>query len=364
MGDSPGLPPRLPQPEELRRIERRFQLKLWSQRFYVLVMTIALTVILGARLERKLLTTHQAPNTHPDNQGAALAKTGLTEEEAKLALAVRQDASIGDPRHLRVLFLGNSETIVVVGAKPGDLNTPQWFQVYLSRSVDASVRRTRVHSGALPGMNIAEMLIALVAACENRPPQANVAIVGISPEVLRKLGVRDELAEVAQTEQVRHALEKLFAVEPKFADARAVLASVAARPPDSSPEESAISWPDRVETRLESYADRWKVFQEREGEQTNLAFDFIQWRNRLFHISTDKPRPIPRATYETNLQIVKLLVRYATDSGTHLVFYLMPLRGGIPNPYPPAVRNAVRTDLGEICRTSHLVCLDYMDLGF
>jgi hypothetical protein len=55
------------------------------------------------------------------------------------------------------------------------------------------MRPVDVRQGSLPGMAMPEMFMSVLSSAERNPRQVDVAVLAISPEFFRKLGLREEV---------------------------------------------------------------------------------------------------------------------------------------------------------------------------
>jgi len=337
----------------------------WFCRLYVPVVTLLLVATVGSWLARSVLkASHriaQAGVVQPDSL-EALIKNHLTLQEAKTANDVVGTTRPETGNKFEVLYLGNSQTTEIVNKMPGDMTSAQWLQVFLER--EALDDRFVVRLGSLPGMDLPEIFLRLVLAGEQNPRQVDAAVVGVSLEQFRKLGIREEVVEFAREPTIRLRLLSLAQESPDLSRVLKVLDPVV----KSAPANNGKQVKDDQELRSKqidnlvlSVARHWSLFEAREAAQQGFAYGFMNLRNRVFGITTSSARPVPEEMYQSNVELMEMMARYVHGAGIHLILYLAPLRSQEPNPYVPADRARLRDDLVRLCLQYHLTCLDYMD---
>ena len=92
------------------------------------------------------------------------------------------------------------------------------------------MRPVDVRQGSLPGMAMPEMFMSVLSYAERNPRQVDVAVLAISPEFFRKLGLREEVKHMAADPQVHSALVSLLSNSSEFPAAYNVLEPLIAAP--------------------------------------------------------------------------------------------------------------------------------------
>lgn len=288
----------------------------------------------------------------------------LSDEEFAQAQAVLSNDRRTAEDGVKVLFLGNSQTLAIMDEQPGDLTTPQWFQVLLSRQSSRTVPRERVILGAEPNMTMPEVLIKLLAAGEQLPRQCDILLEAVVLEEYRGLGIREDLARTIETEGIKDKLTALLQRNPDLSAAATSLAAVAHPTEDKAGmgARSEASFGQRLERRAQSWTERNELFARRSDLQAQIGIQYSILRNRILRIDSATVRPVPEASYRASLELLELALRYARSKEIQVALYLAPMRPVQPNPNLPADVLKFRRDVPEICRRYGAVCLDYVDL--
>ncbi len=336
----------------------------WLARLYVPVLTVILVMAGGRWLSHGHLPGEAVPELGVLEPGTGPAN--LNADEIPLVQDVLKPARPVVPGHLQLLYLGNSQTMVVVDQEPGDLTSAQWLQLFLARNQKPGMRPVDVRQGSLPGMAMPEMFMSVLSYAERSPRQVDVAVLAISPEFFRKLGLREEVKQMAADPQVHSRLVSLLSNGSEFPAAYNVLEPLLAVPAAEAPKQNAAQGSprlaDRMESWLEARANHWRLFAKRESVMMKVDYLFMAWRNRILGIKTSTPRPITAATYTGNLELVQLLFRYAKDSGIELIVYLTPLRQSQSSPYRAADCMKIDQDLARLTRQYGFAYFDYLAL--
>jgi hypothetical protein len=339
------------------------------RRVYGLGMTLVLVLVLGNVLTR-LADNTQAKIAAAERAQASLAQAvsgsaGFNATELRLAAEVLNSDAAADGRRTQILYLGNSQVVTVVGATPADLRSAQWLELMLARDRELA-SGFHVRLGALGGMNVPEMFLRLIAAGEKRPRESDIAVLAVSPEQFRKLGIREELATQFRSGPLQLQLRELMEHNPDLPRVRSILQPLIS---DMQPSLAAQSLPAKssapasgLEGGLQRLAAKWPLFDAREAVQKTLDYKLMDWRNRLLGINTAKARPIPAEMYRANLEVLEMAARYAEAERIHLVLYMAPLRPKEPRPYLASDRAQLRTDLAALAEKHHLAFFDYTDL--
>jgi len=347
---------------------RRTSLGLLIQRAYVPICSLLLTLFVGNWLAHSYafdpLTAAQNQRIRFQKGGDLVSGAGgLTAEEAGLAEAVIE-ANAGDRAQL--LYAGNSQVLAIMDQQPGDIITPQWLQVLLTRRYGRGPR-IDVRLAALPNITMTELLIKLVTAGERSPHQPLILLTAAVLEEFRGLGVRDEVAAALDSPITRAGLVSLFEGAADLPSARRAIEpfinSASERPPGGGDGGSNASFANAVEKRLQAVAERAPLFAKRQNLQVALDLSYNAWRDRLLGITSSAARPVPAASYHASLELLELALRYARSRNIQVAVYLAPMRLGVqPNPNAPSDVARFRRDVPELCQRYGAICLDYVDL--
>ena len=229
------------------------------------------------------------------------------------------------------------------------------------------MRPVDVRQGSLPGMAMPEMFMSVLSYAERNPRQVDVAVLAISPEFFRKLGLREEVKHMAADPQAHSALVSLLSNSSEFPAAYNVLEPLIAVPTGESSKmhdagQKSPRLADRLESWLEAKANHWRLFAKREAVMMKFDYLFMAWRNRILRIKTSTPRPITAGTYTGNLELVHMLFRYAKDNGIELIVYLTPLRQSKSSPYTAADCMKIDQDLGRLTKQYGFPYFNYLAL--
>ena len=158
-------------------------------------------------------------------------------------------------------------------------------------------------------------------------------------------------------------LRQLAAANPDLTSADHDIAEVllASESPENA-SEGDLPWAQRLESKLQSWAERWKLFADREQLLDLANMTFAKYRNRALGVTSASPRPLIESTYSGNLQLLELTLRYAQHKGMRVILYLGPLRPVHPNPDSQADLARIRHDVTELAQRYGVICLDYTDL--
>jgi hypothetical protein len=291
--------------------------------------------------------------------GSARHNQELSPLEADLAEAVLAPEYPGGDRARRLLFLSNSHSFAIMDLRPGDLTAAQWLQVFLSRRATPGAPPTVVRLPQIPNLTTTEFLVRFVAFAELAGHPGDVLVGGIVMAEWRGVGVRDEMASLAETPVVRETLRRLGRENPDLVHAVRALSfaeesSVAAAPRQSA----AARFEDRLQGCLEANVSLLRM---RSMLHARVPLAFMTMRNRLLGISSHSPRPVPDTTYRASLELLELILRYADSRRISVVLYLAPIRPITPNPNIPADVARFRRDVPETCRRHGARCVDATD---
>ena len=300
---------------------------------------------------------------HLSSQNVALSAA-----EAHLAEAVLTSDFGDNSKALRVLYVGNSQSMAIMDRLPGDLTSPQWLQVLLARQSMTDESQVDVRSGSLPNLTMAEFLVKLVAAGGQARP-VNVFLGSLVLEEWRGLSIRDEVLSLTLSQKVNDDLATLVISNPDLQFAGRILTSVL--PPESlgqttasgSIESQRATFASDLERRLQTWVEnQLPLFAMRSHLYGRMALGYYALRNRLLGITSATARPVPEASYRASLELLELSLRYAQSKGIHVILYLTPLRSIQPNPNLPTDVARFRRDIPIVCQRHGVTCLDYTDL--
>lgn|GEM_PF-4536022 len=344
--------------------------QLWPKRLYVPVVTLMLVLAAGYWLSRaaKVDPLTAAQNSRIKFKSGSDAASGainqLSSDEAAQAEAILvKDRRILD-ENLKILYVGNSQTLAIMDERPGDLTTPQWFQVLLSRQAKSEQDRATVILGSEPNMTMPEVLIKLVAAAEQSPRQCDVLLEAAVLEEYRGLGIREDMLRLVQSHGIK---AKLFEILNANSDLPAAATSLGAVVHNTEEQNGAErkakdTFAQRLEARIQATAEKNSLFARRTDLQAQTGIQYSVWRNSLLGINSSTLRPVPESSYRASLELLELALRYARAKGINVVLYLAPMRSVQPNPNLPADVAKFRHDVPAICQRYEALCMDYIDL--
>lgn len=333
--------------------------RAWLQvvrRIYVPVASVLLTVLVGNYLASIAARNVETKGEERSKRDSVTAIPDLSASDVAAAEAVLTPNQAPATR-AQLLYLGDSQVFSRPDAPRGALNTPEWLQILLSRKDPQAVR---VRVGASPGTDIPEMLLKVAAASAQQPRQDDTIVIDLSLAEMRELGVRSDIQALLQTSSVDSDLQSLVAANSDLRDARKMLDPLL-NPQQAKEGNQAPGHPfaDRLEDRLETRAQSWPLFAQRENLIALGLLRYAQWEHRLLHITSDTRIPTPAAPYHTNLEVLELLMRYAQAQKIHLVLFFGPVRDLEPNPDAPADLARMRRDVTNLCQRYSVLCLDY-----
>lgn len=289
----------------------------------------------------------------------------LTAAEATLAESMMHADRPVDGQRAQLLYIGNSQTIAIMDQNPGDMISPQWLQILLARQESGKPPTIQISIGSLPNITMPELLIKMVAERARSPRARSVVIASAVLEEFRGLGVRDEVANLADTPGVKARLATLVAQNTDLETVNSSLATALESGASSPAPGVRITDPSlagTIEDRLQRWVERLPVFAKRQALQGEIYLAYYDWRNRVLGINSASARPVPESAYHASLQMIELALRYAKTEGITLVVYLAPIRPIQPNPNVPADVARFRRDVPALCQRYASKCLDYVDL--
>jgi len=333
-------------------------------RAYVPVATLLLTVVLTTLLANWSRPFDPSAAAHdprlqtkgPKEMPAGEAGTPPNQEGE--TRAVLNPDPVIDQGHEQLLYLGNSQTTMIVDAGPSDLVTAQWLQVLLERRGIP----VAVHLGGAGGMTMAEIFLRLAAGGEHRPREADVVVISAAIDEFRKLGTRDEIAALAKDRAVKSRLEQLCRDNPDLPYATTAIEALLSPPPAAAVESPSSTIAQRVESRLQRVAEQWAFLAQRDELNAEFVLTYLRVRDGVFGITPASLRPLPETAYRANLQLLELACRYARAQGIRLIVYLSPVRNAKPSPDAPEDLEKLRRDLLRLCGPYGAVFLNYTEV--
>src|SRR5271165_4767466 len=218
---------------------------IFLRRLYVPVATVVLVLLLGWWLVR---TAEPLAGPPPEQRKETGANPELTPEEAKLARAVIEPGFASRGGREQLLFIGNSQTMAIPFGQPWDISTPQWFQVLLSRRAPGAVD---VHCGSLGGLTMEETFFRVMDFEQSVSSPAAV-IIAIHPELINRIGLREEVRQQAQEPASRTELRRLAASNPDLTLATRMIESVLkSDQAGQAGKETEATWPKRLENAVQ-----------------------------------------------------------------------------------------------------------------
>lgn len=348
------------------------QMRLSSlMRYYIPIVSLLGLLFFGflaQQAEFDPLAVAQNPRLQFQSAASNSSVNGLTIEETLLAQSVLTSTFTDNIWALRVLYVGNSQTMAIMDREPGDMTSPQWLQLFLARQAEEQASPIEVRLGSLPNMTMPEFVITLIAAGE-QPGSVDVLVGSLVLEEWRGLGVREELAVKLDAPQVQETLRHLVSVNSdlRYAD----IAIVSALGPSTTESTNVVATSStqrtaaaaELETRLQVAAESISpLFAMRNYLFAHVYLSYIDLRNRVFGITSSSVRPVPEGTYQASLELLELALRYAQAKGIHVILYLSPLRPVQPNPNLPEDVARFRREVPVVCQSYGAICRDYTDL--
>jgi hypothetical protein len=274
--------------------------------------------------------------------------------------------------YLSILYVGNSQSYAIMDFSPGDRSMITALSEILNGGDETGESKYRVRFGSDANLRMSELLIKCVAAAGDAEHRPDVVVIGVVLDGLRWIDARAEIAEQARTPFMQKELRGLIQSTPELALAgRAVEAMMAgtetgagaAKGSPRKPAPPTVFSANAAEEKLQSWLDRcFPVFQRRKDTYIFLYAHYENARNTLLGISTATRRPLPRVTYQTNLELIGVALQYLHDRGTRAAVYFGPIRPITPNPYDPEDIKKFREDLKGVCTAREAAYLDYSNV--
>ncbi len=295
--------------------------------------------------------------------------SGLSDAEARLAKAVLGDKGSAAPdKPPQLLYMGNSQVLGIMDRKKGDMLSAQWLQVLLARQSDHGHPLLDVRLESLPNLSMTEFLMKLIAATQYSRGQVSVVLGSLVLEEFRFLRVRDEVQALLEKVGARNTLMKLLAGNSDLQfGVHAVEAGlgVGASDDERAPGASkarVVMRISQVEDLLQLAVNRIPLFARRSDLYAGTTLAYYHFRNRLLHVTSATARPVPEPSFQANLEILELSLRYAQSQGLRVILYLGPIRPIQPNRNTPEDIARFRKDIPMLCHRYNVTCLDYTDL--
>ncbi len=257
------------------------------------------------------------------------------EPAAKVKLSSVADSISSSPFASSLLMLGNSQVFEIPGFVAGDLATPQWLQIFLSRRASHAVG---LQSGALGGMTAGEMLVRTVqwGATFDKSGQLLIAI---HPSEFSQVVIRSEIAAASTNPQVKATLSDMVQRNPDLPLAAAEVKRLLTLPPPGGRME-------KFESGLQNGVARsLPIFARRDDLLAVGDLLFVRERNRIFGIKTMRLTPFKPESYRTNLEFLELILRYARKNGIATYLYLAPVRPAAESVYADSDVSAIASDV-------------------
>ena len=272
---------------------------------------------------------------------------------------------------LSILFIGNSQSYAIMDYSPGDQCMITFLSDMLNGGHETETARFPVRYGSLANLRMSEVLTKSVNSVADTQHRPDVVLVGIVLDGLRVLEARSDIAQAAGTSTVSRELTALVQRSPEFPLAiPAVKTLSAASDTQTGVPQSQVTSGQRgmlaagtQEDKLQAKLDRSiPLFQKRQDVYAFLVRLYETQRNAFLRIDTSSRRPIAPATYQTNLQLIEMTLKYLREHNAHAVLYFAPIRPIEPNPYDPADISRFRQDFSALCIRQGALCLDYSNL--
>jgi hypothetical protein len=254
---------------------------------------------------------------------------------------------------------------------PGDQCMITSLSDMLNRGTETETAQFPVRYSSLPNLRMSEVLIKSVTGVTDAQHRPDVVLVGIVLDGLRVLEARSDIAQAAGTSTVSGELATLSQRSPEFPLAIPAVKTLSAAPEAQTggTQSQATAGQKRgldvgaAEDRLQAKLDRSiPLFQKRQDIYAFLVRLYETQRNSFLRIDTSSRRPIAPATYQTNLQLIEMTLKYLREHNAHGVLYFAPIRPIEPNPYDPADISRFQKDFSALCTRQGALCLDYSNL--
>jgi hypothetical protein len=278
---------------------------------------------------------------------------------------------VNNSDHLSILFIGNSQSYAIMDYSPGDQCMITSLSDMLNGGTETETAQFPVRYSSLANVRMTEVLVKSVNGVTDAQHRPDVVLVGIVLDGLRVLEARSDIAQTAGTSSVPRELTNLAEGSPEFPLAIPAVKTLATGPETQTgaPQSQATTGQKgrlnaaATEDRLQAKLDRAvPLFEKRQDIYAFLVRLYETQRNTFLRIDTSSRRPIAPATYQTNLQLIEMTLKYLREHNVHAVLYFAPIRPVEPNPYDPADISRFRQDFSALCARQSALCLDYSNL--
>ncbi len=278
---------------------------------------------------------------------------------------------LNSPDRLSTLFIGNSQSYAIMDYSSGDQCMITFLSDMLNGGVETATAQFPVRYGSVPNLRMSEVLTKSVKSVVDDQHRPDVVLIGIVLDGLRVLGARTDIAETAGSAAMSKELADLVQRSPEFPLALPAVRNLyaGAETQMGNPRTQGTSWQNgmlgagALEEKLQAKLDSsLPLFRKRQNLYTYFVRLYEAQRNQLLNINTSSRRPMPIATYQTNLQLIELTLKYLREHNVHAVLYFAPIRPIEPNPYEPGDILRFRQDFWALCARHGAICLDYSNL--
>lgn len=268
---------------------------------------------------------------------------------------------------LSVLYIGNSQTMAIMDARPRDRIVAAWLSALLSRDGQEAFA---VRLGSEANMTMSELLVKTVAAAEDNTHRADVEIVGIVLDGLRWVEPRGDLIKQVNIPFLLDQVRQVQEDGPYLSAAARVLDAIL-HPSEQRVDAIGLSRAGEDDGRIVTWLERQlniqaeralPIFRARRELRGRINLQYTSIRNWAFGLTTSMRRPIAPAMYTVNLEFIELTLRILRRQGIKGIFYLAPIRPLEPNPYDPRDVERFRRDLANLCQQYGAIYLDYSRL--
>jgi hypothetical protein len=327
---------------------------------YVVTVTLLLLVATGFAVRNLAVN----PLTIAQNQRVMF--TGARDENDP----VYSPLPVNSPDRLSILFIGNSQSYAIMDYSSGDQCMITFLSDMLNGGVETRTAQFPVRYSSVPNLRMSEVLTTSVKSVVDEQHHPDVVLVGIVLDGLRVLGARTDIAQTAGSAAMSKELADLVQRSPEFPLALPAVRSLftgpetqTGNPRTQGTGQNGTLGAGALEERLQAKLDSsLPLFRKRQNLYTYVVRLYETQRNQLLNINTSSRRPMPIATYQTNLQLIELTLKYLREHNVYAVLYFAPIRPIEPNPYEPGDILRFRQDFRALCARHGAICLDYSNL--
>lgn len=236
----------------------------------------------------------------------------------------------------RVLWIGNSQLHAINQYRPGQVTAP----VLLAQRLAGE--GIQVMGFSMPNASLSEMLLMYEwVASDYRP---DVLLLPAFLDDTRELSIRSDLGPVARRPDIAALLDR----SGIGADLRQrIMKEVSAEgeeEADGSMQARSESW---ITRQLE---DCCLLQTRRAAARANIEIHAYLLRNWAFNVNAQTVRPIIPEIYRRNMAAADALLADARNRGTHVIFYLPPIRQDYAPPYDPAEYARFKREIAAMAR--------------